>query len=117
MKYLKKYLIVTSVILHVAIVLSLIWVVPFLTHSMEVGKSWSELSKKGEIGVVENVSEIVRGNLKYKGYLVNYKGQNLYVMGTGTDEIKKGDVVNVMVSEHPYSPLKTLMVVITKKSP
>ncbi len=117
MKYLKTYLIVTSVILHIAIILSLFWIVPLLNHSRDVGKLWLESPKKSEIGVVKNVSEIVRGNLKYKGYLVNYKGQDLYVMGTGADEIKKGDAVNVIVSEHPYRPLKTLMVYITKKIP
>jgi len=111
-KYLKQYLIASSVILHLAIALSLFWIIPFFTHSMKVGKSWAESSSKSENGVVKDVSEIVRGNLKYRGYLVNYKKQNLYVMGTGADDIEKGDVVKVMVNEHPYGPLKTLIVTV-----
>jgi hypothetical protein len=35
-------------------------------------------------------------------------------MGTGKDNIEKGDHVNVMIQEHPYAPIKSLMVVLTK---
>ena len=117
MKYLKKYLMVSSVILHLVILISLFWIIPFFTQSMKAGKTWAESIKTSESGVVKDVSEIVRDNLKYRGYWINYKDQNLYVMGTGTDEIEKGDKVNVIVNEHPYGPLKTLMVTITKKTP
>jgi len=116
MKFLKQYLLVSSVILHLTIIISLFWVVPLFTHAMEADKSWAESANKNksETGVVKDVSEIVRGKLKYKGYLVSYKDKNLYVMGNDLDKIKKGDVVNVMIDEHPFSPLKSLIVTVSK---
>jgi hypothetical protein len=117
MKYLKKYLMVSSVILHLVILISLFWIIPFYTQAMKAGKTWAESINTSESGVVKDVSEIVRDDLKYRGYCINYNDQNLYVMGSSMDGIEKGDEVNVMVNEHPYSPIKTLMVTITKKTP
>jgi hypothetical protein len=114
-KVLKMYLMITSVFVHLAAVVSLFWIIPLFIHSVNVGKEWAESSNTSEIGVVEGVSQIEKGNLKYKGYMVKYKGQDLYVMGVGTDDINKGDSVKVLINEHPYAPLKTLIVTITKK--
>jgi hypothetical protein len=36
----------------------------------------------------------------------------LYVTGTG--DIKKGEEVAVSVTKHPYAPLKSLIVIVTK---
>jgi hypothetical protein len=83
---------------------------------MKASKTFTESIKTSESGVVKDVSEIVRDDLKYKGYCINYNDQNLYVMGSSMDGIEKGDEVDVMVSEHPYGPIKTLMVTITKKN-
>ena len=115
MKYLKGYLIVTSVIFHLGIVIALFWIVPFFAHARDVGKQWTESSASSQTGVVENVSEIVRGDLKYKGYWLKYEGQDLYVQGLESDGIQKGDAVQVTINEHPYEPLKTLIVTVTKQ--
>jgi hypothetical protein len=113
MKYLKRYLVVSSVIVHVVVVVALVWAAPLIGQGMDFAKSFRELVEESEIGVVEDVSEIVRGDSKYRGYLVNYKGQDLFVSGKAWDDIKEGDVVNVVVSEVPRSPM--LMVIVSKK--
>ena len=117
MRIFKKYLQVTSVLFHLAIVTSLFWIVPFFIHSANVGESWANSIIEAETGVIEEVSEIIDGKLKYKGYKVKYNEQSLYVSGLSSDDFKKGEIVNVMVNEHPYQPLETLMVTISKKTP
>lgn len=115
MKILKIYLIVTSVIFHLGIAMSLIWIIPTISHACKVGTQWAKSTSTAETGVVEDVSEIIRGDLKYKGYWLKYEGQNLYVQGLDSDEIQKGDAVQVIVNEHPYGPLNTLIVTVSKK--
>ena len=116
MKFLKTYLIVTSVIFHLGIAMSLIWIIPTISHACRVGTQWAESTTIAKTGVVEDVSEIMRGNLKYKGYWLKYEGQDLYVQGLDSDDIHKGDTVHVTVNEHPYGPLNTLIVTVSKKS-
>jgi membrane protein implicated in regulation of membrane protease activity len=115
MKYVKMYLMASSIVLHVALIALLLWAAPFISKASKVGKQWAQSSQStGEKGIVADVSEIIRGEYRYKGYLVKYNDQDLYVMGTSKDNIEKGDQVNVMIQEHPYAPTKSLMVVLTK---
>lgn len=114
MNFLKGYLIVTSVILHLLLLLALIWAVPFLKNADKSGRQMVEAMKEENIAVVEDVSELTKNEFQHKGYKINYNGKILYVMGAGEVEIKTGDRVNVMISEHPYSPMKSLIVSIMK---
>jgi len=115
MKYVKMYLMASSIVLHIALIVFVLWASPFYSNASKAGKQWAQsIQNPGEKGIVADVSEIIRGEYRYKGYLVKYSGQDLYVMGTGKDNIEKGDQVNVMIQEHPYAPTKSLMVVVTK---
>lgn len=115
MKYLKTYLMASSVVLHIVLIVGIIWAVPFFSRAAKTGKQIAQtIQNPQDKGVVADVSEIVRGEYRYKGYLVKFHDKDLYVMGTGKDNIEKGDQVNVMIQEHPYAPTKSLMVVLTK---
>ncbi len=115
MKYIKMYLIASSIVLHIVLIVVLFWAAPFYSNALESSKEMAQsFQGKGEKGTVANVSEIIRGEYRYKGYLLKYNGQDLYVMGTDNDNIVKGDQVNVLIQKHPYAPLKSLMVVVTK---
>jgi membrane protein implicated in regulation of membrane protease activity len=115
MKYVKMYLMVSSIVLHIVLIALLFWAGPFFSNALNSAKELAQsLQSPSEKGIVANVSEIIRGEYRYKGYLIKYNGQDLYVMGTGKDNIEKGDQVNVLIQEHPYAPTKSLMVVVTK---
>lgn len=115
MKYFKMYLMASSIVLHIVLIVFLFWAAPFLSHASKAAKELTQsIQSPSEKGIVADVSEIIRGEYRYKGYLIKYNGQDLYVMGTGKDKIEKGDQVNVLIQEHPYAPTKSLMVVVTK---
>ncbi len=117
MKYVKIYLMASSIVLHIVLIVFLFWAEPFFSNASKSAKELAQsLQSPGEKGIVADVSEIIRGEYRYKGYLIKYNGQDLYVMGTGRDNIEKGDQVNVLIQEHPYTPTKSLMVVVTKSA-
>jgi hypothetical protein len=60
MKYLKKYLMISSVILHLVLVLSLFWAIPFITESMNIGEEWVKSMNTSESGVCPKFSSIMR---------------------------------------------------------
>jgi len=114
MNFLKGYLILSSVILHLLLLLALIWAVPFFQNAEKSGRQMAEAMKEENIAVVEDVSELSKNEYKYNGYKINYNGRILYVTGAGEDAIKAGDRVNVVIAEHPYLPTKSLIVSIMK---
>jgi hypothetical protein len=115
MKYFKMYLMASSIVLHIVLTGVLFWAAPFFSNASKAAKELAQsVQGQGEKGIVADVSEIIRGEYRYKGYLLKYNGQDLYVMGAGKDNIEKGDQVNVLIQKHPYAPTKSLMVVVTK---
>lgn len=113
MKYFKIYLMITSVVLHIALIVFIIWAMPVFTG--KAGGQWEQnVQTKGDLGVVADVSEIVRGENRYRGYLVKSNGKDLYLAGDPGSNLEKGDQVRVMLQEHPYAPSKSLMVFIRK---
>jgi membrane protein implicated in regulation of membrane protease activity len=115
MKYVKIYLMASSVVLHIVLIVFLFWAAPFYSNASKAANELAQnMQSSGEKGIVTDVSEIIRGEYRYKGYLIKYNGQDLFVSGTGRDTIEKGDQVNVLIQEHPYAPTKSLMVIVTK---
>ncbi len=115
MKYVKIYLMASSIVLHIVLIVFLFWAAPFYSNASKAANELAQsIQSPGEKGIVTGVSEIIRGEYRYKGYLVKYNGQDLYVTGTGKDTIEKGDQVNVLIQEHPYAPTRSLMVIVTK---
>jgi hypothetical protein len=108
----KKYLIVTSIIFHVLILLSLFWLIPFFSNSIESGREWASASENSEIAIVEDVSVVNRDGVFHIGYEINLNGEVIYLSGSADKKYKIGDEVDVQITEHPYKPLNTLMVTI-----
>ena len=100
--------------MHVIIVVSLFWIIPFFNNAINVGKSWAESNNNATGGIITDVCEIEKEGLKYRGYKILYNEKDLYVMGTGVEDCKTGDYVKVLINQHPYGPLKTLLVTIQK---
>ena len=115
MRFIKGYLIITSVFLHLALLVFLVWIVPFYSNAVAAGREWANSSSNAKEAVVDDVCIIEQDGLKYKGYKLSYNGDTLYTMGTGTDDINPGDTVKVMIVPHPYGPLKSLLVTVMKK--
>jgi hypothetical protein len=84
---------------------------------MNIGEEWVKSMNTSESGVVKDVSEIVHDNFKYLGYWIIYRDQNLYITSTGTEEIEKGDEVNIILNKVPFDSSNTLLVTIMKKTP
>jgi hypothetical protein len=114
MGLIKGYLIITSIIGHLLVVISLFWLIPLYTNAISVGKSVTESMKKASHGKIEDLCEIEQNGKKYIGYKISYNDKPLYVMGIGPDEHKIGDTVKVLISDHPYGPLKTLIITLSK---
>jgi hypothetical protein len=108
----KKYLIFTSVVFHIVIIISLFWIVPFFYSSIQSGKEWASASENSEIGIVENVSVIKRDNVINIGYHISLNGNAIYLSGSSDKKYKVGDKLDIHISEHPYPPLDTLMITI-----
>jgi hypothetical protein len=117
-KALVIYLVVSSVILHVVAAYALFTFGPAMKQGYEMGEEFAKASagRASNVGIIKDVCTLQEGDSSYVGYAVDYKGKTLYVMGAG-DAFKQGDTVAVTVTKHPYAPLKTLMVMVTKNGP
>ena len=107
------YLVVSSVILHGVAAYAIYMLAPAMKAGYEMGVRAS-MGNAAKDGVIKDTCTLEDGDNSYVGYAVDYKGQTLYVMGSTSDGIKKGDAVTVSVTKHPYGPLKGLIVVVTK---
>ena len=87
----RNYLIVSSVIFHILILLSLFWIIPFFNHAAEMGVENIENFQSPEIGMIEDVSTITREGVAYNGYKIDLAGVALYVAGTGDATYRIGD--------------------------
>lgn len=108
----KKYLMISSVILHSIIIVALFWLAPFFSDSFEQGKEWATATDNSEVGLIEDVAIISRGDTQHKGYAINLNGERIYLTSTSQETYRVGDAVNVFIAKHPYAPLNTLMVTI-----
>lgn len=108
----KKYLIATSIVFHIVIIISMFWVVPFFYNSIQSGKEWTSARENSEIGIVENVSVIKRDGVVHIGYQISLNGKLIYLSGASDRKYKVGDNLDIHISEHPYQPLNSLMVTI-----
>jgi hypothetical protein len=117
-KALLIYLVVSSVILHIVAVYAIFTFGPAMKQGYEMGQEFAKASAghASNVGVVKDVCTLQQDDSTYIGYAVDFKGQTLYVMGTN-DGIKKGDEVAVTVTKHPYAPLKTLVILVSKNGP
>jgi hypothetical protein len=117
-KALVIYLVISSVILHAVAALQIIYLWPAINSGIESANEFAKASAghATNVGVIKDVSVLQDGENSYVGYAVDYKGQTLYVMGIG-EGMKKGDQVAVSITKHPYAPLKTLLVTVTKNGP
>ena len=106
----KNYLVVSSVIFHALILLSLFWIVPFFSRSVEMGTDQVDKLHNPEVGKVEDVSTLLRDGVPYNGYRININDKILYVTGSGDKKFRVGDEVDLSITEHPYKPLNTLMI-------
>ncbi len=106
----KNYLMVTSIIFHLVLLLSLFWIVPFYSRAIEEGANWAEASQNSEVGTVNDVALLEREGVRYVGYAIETGGSTLYLSGTTDDIYRIGDEVDLLISKHPYEPLDTLMV-------
>jgi hypothetical protein len=114
MKYIKFYLILTSIVFHFAAIISLVWTIPIYNNALKSGAELATSLESSETGLIEDVSEIEKDGLRYRGYKILYQGSELYVDGSGGEEHKKGDVVKVLITSHPYNPIKSLVVSVSK---
>jgi hypothetical protein len=106
------------VILHVIVAFVMITIGPAIKSGFEMANEFAKASTghAANVGIIKDVSTLKEGDNSYVGYAVDYKGQTLYVMGT-SENVKKGDEVAVTISKHPYGPLKSLLVTVTKNGP
>lgn len=109
-KFLRGYLMVSSVVLHVALLCGLIWLVPNLRSGMAMARQFQNPGPETQAQILD-VSRYSEGENSYVGYAVKWKGQKLYLMGTDSN-VKAGDTVNLMVQKHPYGPTKSLIIVV-----
>jgi hypothetical protein len=107
--------VVTSVIFHIALLASLYWVLPYYDYMKDTVKTNMDSYKQENYAIVKDITEISHNGLKYKGYLVNMDGQDLYVQGMGDDSITLGEEIKILISVHPFKDLQTLTVIAIKK--
>lgn len=115
MKYAIKYLIVTSVIFHLLLVAALFWGLPYYSHMQDSVKRNVDSYQHANSAVVKGITEISRDGVKYKGYLVNMDGQDLYVAGVGDQSIALDEEVKILIGVHPYKDIQSLTVIALKK--
>jgi len=111
------YLLVSSVLLHIAALVLAILFGYWMKSAVETGQEWARGAT--ESAIVRDVSELNDGEYSSLGYSLEYKGKPLYVTGSPNDNAHIGDEVGLMISKHPYAPLKNLMIVVEpcKKKP
>ena len=114
MKFIKGYLVFTSVIFHLALAGSLYWIMPLYDDAIHSTESLAESIAQESLGTVTDKSEITRGNLTYTGYSVKFEGSNLYLTGTPNDEIEIGEQVQIITYEHLRSGVPTLFAFATR---
>ncbi len=112
----KGYLVISSVILHLLILLSLFWIIPFFSKTAEMGAAQFDSFQDPEVGVIEDVSTISRDAVSYNGYKIRFNEDTLYVAGTGDEIYRVGDEVDLSITEHLYKPLNSLMITILRVS-
>jgi hypothetical protein len=115
MKFLCKYLKVTSVLFHIALLASLYWVIPYYKNVQANFKIGINSSEYENTAIVKDITEISRNGLKYKGYLVEMDGQNLYVPSMGDNSIIVGEEVQIMTMVNSFKDLNTLFAIALKK--
>jgi hypothetical protein len=115
MKFLNKYLIVTSVIFHLVLIASLFWILPYYGYMNDTIKTNADSRKQAKTAIVKDITEFSRNGLNYRGYLVNVDGQDLYISGVGNDAFALGEEINILVSVHPFKDIQTLTVIGVKK--
>jgi hypothetical protein len=115
MKFLSKYLKVTSVLFHIALLASLYWVLPYYKNIQEGFKTGINSSEYENTAIVKDITEISRGVLRYKGYLVEMDGQNLYVTSMGDYSFIVGEEVKIMTTVNSFNDKDRLMAVAVKK--
>ena len=115
MKFLSKYLKVTSVLFHIALLASLYWVIPYYKNVQANFKIGINSSEYENTAIVKDITEISRNGLKYKGYLVEMDGQNLYVPSMGDNSIIVGEEVQIMTMVNSFKDLNTLFAIAIKK--
>ena len=118
-KALLIYLVVSSVILHGVVAYAIVKFGPPMKAGYAMAKEFARASagQPANVGVVKDISTLTESDHSYVGYAIDYKGQTLYVMGGAAGGVQIGDQVAVMVSKHPYGPLKNLMVIVAKRGP
>ena len=111
-----RYLVVSSVMLHLLVAFVVFQFGPAMYSGMEMGNEFARASSGNATnrGIVKDVCVLSEGDYTYNGYSIDYKGQTLYTMGSDSQNIKIGDEVGVSISKHPYAPIKDLMVVVVK---
>lgn len=90
------------------------WTIPIYNNALKSGDEWATSIENAETGLIEDVSEIEKDGLRYRGYKILYQGRELYVDGSGIEAHQKGDVVKVLITSHPYDPIKSLVVSFSK---
>lgn len=115
MKLLNKYLVVTSVIFHIAILTSLYWIVPYYKNIQGGFETGVNSSNYENNAIVRDISEISQNGLKYKGYLVEMDGQDLYIPSMGAESFIVGEEVKVMTMINSFNDLNTLNAFVVKK--
>lgn len=65
-----------------------------------------------EIGIVEAVSVLERGEVAHNGYQISIDGETHFVTGNSDDVYRVGDELELSIAEHPYEPLGALMITI-----
>ena len=115
MKFLTKYLIVTSVLFHIALLVSLYWVLPYYKNIQESFKTSVNSSEYENTAVVKDITELSRGGLTYKGYLVEMHGQNLYVSNMSGASFTVGEEVKIMTMVNSFNNTEHLIALAVKK--
>ena len=115
MKLLNKYLIITSIILHIVILIGIFFGVSHFDNVRESFKAGVDSYKYDNDALVKGVTEINRNGLKYKGYLVEMNGDDLYVPGNGNDDIVVGETVKIMTMVNSFNDVDTLTIVVLDK--
>ena len=115
MKILNKYLVITSVIFHIAILTSLYWIIPHYEKVQEGFETGVNSSNYENNAIIRDISEISQNGLNYKGYLVEIDGQDLYIPSAGADSFIVGEEVKIMTMINSFNDLNTLNAFVVKK--
>jgi hypothetical protein len=114
MKILSKYLVTTSVLFHLIL---LVAAVGFSSYVNDVKNNFGDAlnsSKFEAEALVTDITELSRDGLVYTGYLINLNGKDLYVTGPAHQNIAIGDKVKVMTMINSFQDEKKLSVYVRK---